>query len=85
MIRIDLIGIFGVKSSYIIKVFLQDRAALNKTKSFNFSSDWMNGTLSKIIKVKFRIIKITREQKATLKFINNQNIEPKEIISQLNN
>lgn len=31
-IRLDLIGVFGAKSSYIIKIFLKDRGDLNKRK-----------------------------------------------------
>ena len=55
-IRFDLIGVFGAKSSYLIKIFLKDRAGLNKRKSsFDFSNDYINGTNNKIIKVKFRI------------------------------
>lgn len=35
--------------------------------------------------MKFVVTKITREQQATLKFISNENVDPTEIIKQLNN
>ena len=39
-IRLDLIGVFGAKSSYIIKILFKDRGALNKRKPLlDFSSD----------------------------------------------
>jgi hypothetical protein len=39
-IRLDLIGVFGAKSSYIIKIFLKDRGDLNKRKPLlDFISD----------------------------------------------